>query len=160
MKIEKVKISELKFADYNPRQMTKKQYEDLKESISRFGVVDPLIINNDNTIIGGHQRCRIMKEYGREFAYVVRLDLSKQAEKELNIRLNKNQGKWDMNLLANFEVQDLKDWGFKEIELGFNIDKIEEEPKEILVEIKEDDISRAVEIHRELKERGYNVTIK
>jgi hypothetical protein len=50
-----------------------------------------------------------MKEYGREFAYVVRLDLSKQAEKELNIRLNKNQGKWDMNLLANFEVQDLKD---------------------------------------------------
>ncbi len=60
------------------------------------------------------------------------LDLSKEDERELNIRLNKSGGEWDFDILANqFDIEELKDWGFKEIELGLNIDKIdvEEEPK-------------------------------
>ena len=127
MKIEKVKMSELNPAEYNPRRMTNKQYEDLKNSLEKFGLVDPIIINADNTVVGGHQRLRIMRELGAELVPAVRVNLSKEDEKELNIRLNKNTGEFDLDVLANnFEVEELKDWGFKDVELGFNIDKIVE----------------------------------
>ncbi len=56
MHITSVKISKLKPALYNPRQITNKQYNDLKESITKFGLVDPIIVNKDMTVIGGHQR--------------------------------------------------------------------------------------------------------
>jgi len=127
MKIEKVKIAELNPAEYNPRRMTSKQYEDLKNSLEKFGLVDPIIINSDNTVVGGHQRLRIMRELGAELVPVVRVNLSKEDEKELNIRLNKNTGEFDLDVLANnFEVDELKDWGFKDIEIGLNIDKLDD----------------------------------
>ena len=127
MKIEKVKIAELNPAEYNPRRMTNKQYEDLKNSLEKFGLVDPIIINADNTVVGGHQRLRIMRELGAELVPTVRVNLSKEDERELNIRLNKNSGEFDLDILANnFDVDELKDWGFKDVELGFNIDKIVE----------------------------------
>ena len=60
MELEKVKIEELEPATYNPRQISTKQYKDLKESITKFGIVDPLIVNkNSYTIVGGHQRYKI-----------------------------------------------------------------------------------------------------
>tara|TARA_R110002020_G_scaffold106714_1_gene248236 strand:+ start:289 stop:1020 length:732 start_codon:yes stop_codon:yes gene_type:complete len=125
MKINKVKITDLKLADYNPRRLTTKQYNDLKSSLEKFGLVDPIIVNSDNTVIGGHQRLKIIKELGATEVPTVRLNLSKEDEKELNIRLNKNTGEFDLDILANnFDIDELKDWGFKEIELGFNIDKI------------------------------------
>jgi ParB-like chromosome segregation protein Spo0J len=55
MNIEKIEINKLKPATYNPRQISTKQYNDLKESIDKFGLVDPIIINKDFTVIGGHQ---------------------------------------------------------------------------------------------------------
>ena len=127
MKIELIKINKLKPAEYNPRQITTKQYNDLKESIRQFDLVDPIIVNKDMTVIGGHQRLKICKELRYTEIDCVVLDLSKEQERELNIRLNKSGGEWDMDILANeFEIEELKDWGFKEIELGLNIDKIVE----------------------------------
>ena len=40
-------IDDLKFAEYNPRQLTEQQYKHLKESIKKFGLVDPVIINKN-----------------------------------------------------------------------------------------------------------------
>ena len=126
MKIELIKINKLKPASYNPRQMSSKQYNDLKKSIEKFDLVDPIIINKDYTVIGGHQRLRICKELNYKDVDCVILDLSKEQEKELNIRLNKNTGDFDMDILANeFDIEDLTDWGFKHIDLGLNIDKID-----------------------------------
>ena len=59
MKIELIKINKLKPAEYNPRQITTKQYNDLKESIEKFDLVDPIIVNKDMTVIGGHQRLKV-----------------------------------------------------------------------------------------------------
>ena len=128
MKIESKLIKDLKPATYNPRQITKKQYNDLKESIVSFGLVDPIIINkNGNIVIGGHQRLKICKELKYKDVDCVVLDLNKEQERELNIRLNKSGGEWDMDILANeFDIEELKEWGFKDIEFGFNIDKITE----------------------------------
>ena len=125
MKITKVKISDLKQAEYNPRRLTTKQYSDLKASLEKFGIVDPIIINSDNTVIGGHQRLKIVRELGATEVPTVRVNLSKEDERELNIRLNKNTGEFDLDILANnFDMEELKDWGFKDIDFGLNIDKI------------------------------------
>ena len=138
MKVEKIQINKLKPAGYNPRQISKKQYNDLKDSIQKFGLVDPIIINKDFTVIGGHQRLKVCKELNYKEIDCVALFLTKEEERELNIRLNKSGGEFDMDILANeFEIEELKDWGFKEIELGLNIDKITDvDIEEISINIK------------------------
>ena len=127
MNIELIEINKLKPATYNPRQISTKQYNDLKKSIQKFDLVDPIIVNKDMTVIGGHQRLKICKELKYKDVDCVVLDLSKEEERELNIRLNKSGGEFDMDILANeFNIDELVDWGFKHIDLGLNIDKIVE----------------------------------
>lgn len=122
MIIKKINISDLIFADYNPRKLTKKDHKELKESLTNFGMVDPIIINinpnRKNIIIGGHQRVKVWKELGNKTIPANQLNLSIEKEKELNIRLNKNVGSWDYDIMANyFEVEELTDWGFTEKEV-------------------------------------------
>jgi ParB-like chromosome segregation protein Spo0J len=98
--------------------------------LSRFGLVDPLIVNKHkerkNILVGGHQRLKIAREMGMDKIPCVEVDLNIDQEKELNIRLNKNVGEWDYDSLANyFDVGALMDWGFTDDELQF----YEEEPK-------------------------------
>jgi hypothetical protein len=117
MKTKDRDIIDLKPAEYNPRELTKKQYEDLKQSLIEFGVVEPVLVNmheeRENVVIGGHQRLRIWSELGNKTIPCVEVKLSLDKEKELNIRLNKNGGQWDWDLLANnFDSEDLIDWGF------------------------------------------------
>tara|TARA_R110002012_G_scaffold276213_1_gene463104 strand:- start:463 stop:1602 length:1140 start_codon:yes stop_codon:yes gene_type:complete len=117
-------LSTLVFAEYNPRELTKEQYKDLKDSIERFGLVDPIIINKhpdrDNIVIGGHQRLRVATEMGIDKVPCVELNLNLDQEKELNVRLNKNTGQWDYDALANyFDVGELLEWGFTNEELQF-----------------------------------------
>ena len=138
MKIVNKKISDLIPAEYNPRQLTSDQREHISASLKRFGFVDPVIVNTHpnrkNIIIGGHMRTRVAREdLGLEEVPCVELSLTLDQEKELNIRLNKNSGEWDFELLANhFEADDLIDWGF---ELGeLELDLGEDEP-----EVEEDD---------------------
>ena len=161
MKVEKISINKLKPAGYNPRQISKKQYNDLRQSIEKFGLVDPIIINKDFTVIGGHQRLKVCKELKYKEIDCVALFLTKEEEIELNIRLNKSGGDWDFDLLSNFEIEELKEWGFKEIELGLNIDKIDDETNDdIVITIKEGDPVAAKEIYNELEKRGFDVKIK
>ena len=117
-------VSNLIFAEYNPRELTKDQHQNLKDSITRFGLVDPLIVNihkeRKNILVGGHQRLRIAKELGYKDVPCVEVDLTPDKEKELNVRLNKNTGQWDWDALANhFDVGELLEWGFSEDELQF-----------------------------------------
>jgi ParB-like chromosome segregation protein Spo0J len=162
MKIESIKINKLKPATYNPRQISTKQYNDLKKSIEKFGLVDPIIINkNGNVVIGGHQRLKICKELKHTEIDCVVLDLSKEDERELNIRLNKNTGDWDFDLLSNFDIDELVDWGFKHIELDINIDKLDDDTNDsVTITVKEDDLVKAKELYNDLKNKGYNVKIK
>ena len=91
---EKRKVSDLTPAKYNPRQMTEEQAKQLTTSLERFNLADPIVINNDNKIIGGHQRIAIYKLHGKHEVDVdVRVPsrkLTPEEEKELNLRLNKN----------------------------------------------------------------------
>ena len=136
MKIVNRKIKDLIRAEYNPRELTKDQYNQLKDSLLRFGVVDPVIVNKhpdrDNIIIGGHQRSKVWEDMGNDKIPTVELSLTLDKEKELNVRLNKNTGQFDMDMLANhFETDDLIEWGFDEKELvGFDEVELEAEEDE------------------------------
>lgn len=130
MQIVEYNSSEIISAEYNPRQLTEDQYHNLKDSLKRFGLVDPLIINKNknrkNILVGGHQRLKIAREMGMDKIPCVEVDLTFDEEKELNVRLNKNVGEWDFDSLANyFNEKDLMEWGFTEDELQF----YEEEPE-------------------------------
>ena len=120
--IQYYKANDLIMAEYNPRQLTKDQYTQLKDSLTRFGLVDPLIVNKHksrkNILVGGHQRLKIAKEMGMDKIPCVEVDLPLDQEKELNIRLNKNVGEWDYDSLANyFDVSELMEWGFTDNDL-------------------------------------------
>lgn len=117
-----VPVSDLKVSEYNPRTHSAEAMTALKESIKRFGAVDPIIVNNApermNILIGGHMRIKAFKELGIELAPVVYLTISElDREKELNIRLNKNTGEFDWDLLADFSEVFLKDVGFSSEEI-------------------------------------------
>jgi DNA modification methylase len=117
IQIVEVPIKELRTSEYNPRKHSKEQAEQLKESIKRFGMVDPVICNSaperKNIIIGGHFRTQVTKELGITTVPVVYVNIPDLAkEKELNIRLNKNTGEFDLDLLAQFDESFLADVGF------------------------------------------------
>jgi len=130
MKVVEKKIASLIEADYNPRELTEKQYKDLKKSLETFGLVDPILVNKnkdrENVIIGGHQRLRVWRDLGHETIPCVELDLDLEKEKELNVRLNKNTGQFNMEGLANFfNEEDLIEWGFEEYEFGMGDTEID-----------------------------------
>ena len=106
----------------NPRSLSEKEFKQLKTSLDKFGMIDKPIVNADSahTIIGGHQRLRVLRSENQksvECWYPSR-ELDEKEVEELNIRLNKNTGSWDLDVLANeFELPDLVEWGFTEYEL-------------------------------------------
>ena len=115
MKIEIKKLSELKPAPYNPRQSNAEQEKQLKISLEKFGVVEPIIFNKQTGyIVGGHFRIRELKKLGYKEIECVIVDLNEADEKELNIRLNANTGSWDWDELANnWDSELLSDWGLE-----------------------------------------------
>ncbi len=115
MIIEKKQIADLIPAPYNPRQSTAKQEKHLKESLMKFGLVEPIIFNKQTGyIVGGHFRVRELKKLGVKEVECVIVDLNEADEKELNIRLNANTGSWDWDTLANdWDVVDLEAWGME-----------------------------------------------
>ena len=97
-------VTVLKPAEYNPRKKLKpgdKEYEKIKASIEEFGFADPLVVNSDMTIIGGHQRLTVAINLGFTEVPCAVVDIDKTREKALNIALNKITGAWDENLLAD-----------------------------------------------------------
>ena len=154
LKIEYVSIDELKVNDKNPRKWSKEQKEQLKESIKRFGNVDPIIVNihkdRNMIIVGGHFRVDVCKELGYKNMPVVFVNLPLEKEMELNLRLNRNQGEFDLEMLAEFDSSILLDVGFtsEDIDDIFPIEKNEEQfdlqkeldKLDIVVEAKKGDV--------------------
>jgi DNA modification methylase len=125
-----VPAASLRPSEYNPRRWSKEATAELKESIKRYGLVDPLLVNSaphrKGIIIGGHFRFAVAQELGIKEVPVVYLHIPDlRREKELCIRLNKNIGEFDWELLANFDEAFLQDVGFSSEELDeiFGLDE-------------------------------------
>ena len=151
MNIQKLKINQLKAAEYNPRkklEKTDEAYQRIKASIEDFGFVDPIIVNiNTMTVIGGHQRLEILKDLNYEEVECVVLNLDEKQEKKLNLSLNKNTGYWDNDKLEQL----FDELGLSEQELfatGFSMSEVEDLKTDFISELLENDFST---VDRELK---------
>lgn len=129
MDIQEVKVERLHMAEYNPRQDLKpgdKEYEKLKRSIQEFGYVEPIVWNRaTGNVVGGHQRLKVLKDMGFSRINCVVVDMDLQREKALNLALNKVNGAWDEQLLANL-IGELNDGIFDVTLTGFDAAEIED----------------------------------
>ena len=145
-----IPVGELKPAAYNPRKKLKPgdaEYEKIKKAIEEFGFADPLVVNQDMTIIGGHQRLAVCTALGYTEVPCAVVDVDKTREKALNIALNKITGEWDETLLADL-LQDLTDLNFDTDFTGFDAPEIETLFNKIhSKDVKEDDF----DVEEELK---------
>ena len=135
MNTEIWKVKDIKPAPYNPRVTLKpddEEWEALQNSVQRFGLVEPLIVNKTTgLLISGHQRLNVLKANKIPEAEVVIVELDEDQEKLLNIALNKIDGDWDYQKLeALFEEispEDIKFTGFNQEELNSMFDSIPDE---------------------------------
>lgn len=98
-------VENLTVAEYNPRVINENSYQKLKESITKFGIIKPLIINGDNNILtAGHQRTKALKELGIKFAPVIKLqNIAKSDEIMFNLFHNSietNNSKVGLSLVS------------------------------------------------------------
>ncbi len=129
-----VPITDLLPATYNPRKWNEEAIAQLTESMKRFGLVDPIVVNGaperKNIVIGGHFRVKVAKDLGYKEIPVVYINIPDlEKEKELNLRLNKNVGDWDWSLLSEFGETMLADVGFSSEQLD-DIFDIEDTPEQ------------------------------
>ena len=148
-------LSVLKPAAYNPRKKLKpgdKEYQKIKNSIEEFGFADPLVVNADMTIIGGHQRFNVAVELGITEVPCAVVDVDKVREKALNIALNKATGAWDEKLLAEL-LEDLKNQDFNVDLTGFDPPEIETLLSPVFdKDVKDDDF----DVESELKQPAFS----
>ena len=144
-------VTVLKPAEYNPRKKLKKgdkEYEKIKNSIEEFGFADPLVVNADMTIIGGHQRLTVAMDLGYTEVPCAVVDIDKVREKALNIALNKITGAWDEQMLADL-LTDLKEADYDLDWTGFEAAEVEQLFSNIYdKQVKEDDF----DVDEELKQ--------
>lgn len=125
MDFETYRLDEMNPAPYNPRKTLKPgdpQYEALKESIQRFDLVEPIIVNErTGNIVGGHQRYNVLKAMGITETTAVVVNLDEDKERLLNITLNKLEGQWDFEklqaLFDEIPEEDIPVTGFSKEEL-------------------------------------------
>lgn len=124
-----IPVGDLRPAAYNPRKKLKagdKEYEKIKNSIQEFGYVEPIIVNYNMTVIGGHQRLTVLKDLGYTEVECVVLHIEDEHKvKALNVALNKITGAWNEQLLADLLV-DLQSADFNTDLTGFEPAEIDQ----------------------------------
>ena len=136
--IENREISSLIPNKINPRRLNKVMGEGLKKSLSKFGMCQPIVIQQTNKVIGGHQRLEVLLSLGYKKVKVAvpSRPLTEEESNELTIGLNKIQGEFDFDMLANqWDVDILCNAGFTLEELHDEVEKAEE-PKKFSITVK------------------------
>ena len=121
MKVEEMKLSDLKPYEKNPRK-NDRAVEPVANSIKEFGFRVPLVIDKDNVIVTGHTRYKAAKKLGLKTVPCIKADdLSDEQIKAFRLADNKvgEISEWDTELLdleceellANSDI-DLELFGF------------------------------------------------
>ena len=125
MEIRRMKLTDLRPADYNPRITLKEgdpEYEALKKSIEEDGLVVPIVWNEETgNVVSGHQRLNLLLATGETEAEVSVVHFDETRERQANIALNRIEGEWDeerlRDLFAELDTEDIFSTGFTEAEL-------------------------------------------
>lgn len=114
--IKKMKLADLIPTENNPRQIKKDDFERLKKSVQSFPQmldIREIVVDEDNRILGGHQRVKALLANGEKEVNVKVVEgLSEEEKREFVIRDNIQNGEWDFDVLANeWDDLPLDDWG-------------------------------------------------
>ena len=150
MKIEYIKINEIKNNPKNPRLIKDDKFYKLVESINEFPEmleIRPIVVDDNMMVIGGNMRYKACKESGfKEVPVIKASNLNEDQIKEFVIKDNTSSGSWDWDLLANeYNEATLNDWGLD----VWQPEDIDFEP-ELEPETKYSDVTRE-EIEKEAK---------
>lgn len=136
-------------ADYNPREEVEpgtRLWNELEASLREFGFADPIVVNSDWTIIGGHQRLKVAKALGFKTCIVSMVDVDKTREKAMNIALNKITGNWKEMMLADL-LKQLRG-NIDPAAIGFNEAEMEAAMNKASAEVKDDNFDIDSELKR------------
>lgn len=116
MKIENVKLSDIKLNPNNPRLIKDDKFKKLVQSIIDFPEmlkIRPIVVNEDMIILGGNMRFKACKEAGlKEVPIIKASGLSAEKQREFLIKDNVSGGEWDWDMLADeWDYKDLQEWG-------------------------------------------------
>lgn len=113
--MEKVKISQVKTNDSNPRYIKDEKFKKLVESIKQFPEMlqaRPIVVNKEMVALGGNMRLRACQEAGLKEVFIKMVDWSEEKQNEFIIKDNVSFGEWDWDVLANeWDNKELTDWG-------------------------------------------------
>ena len=109
-------MSDIKLNERNPRTITAQQMKRLVKSIQDFPEMTelrPIVVDENNVILGGNMRYRAMQSLGHAETEVVRVSgLTDEQKREFIIKDNVPFGEWDWEELANgWDAEELNDWG-------------------------------------------------
>lgn len=116
-KLIELPIKDLKEHARNPRKIEKQAMERLTRLIDKFGLIDKPIANADYSLIGGHQRIKILKKKKEKMVecWVAETQLTDEEIDELCIGLNLHQGQWDWSIMdEHWNADELLIYGFSE----------------------------------------------
>lgn len=135
----RMKVKDILPNPNNPRTIKSSQLTNLKKSIMEFPEMlelRPLVIDEDNVVIGGNMRLRALTELGMEEVPVTRVvGLTEDQKKEFVIKDNLNYGDWNWDSIsAEWDMDDIGDWGLEVPEWVFDDDKEPEIDKDTLNE--------------------------
>jgi hypothetical protein len=116
MKVQKVKINEVKINPKNPRLIKDDKFKKLVKSIQEFPQMlelRPIVVDENNIVLGGNMRLKACKEAGLKEVYIVKAEnLTEQQKDEFIVKDNVGFGEWDWDMLANeWDVDQLTEWG-------------------------------------------------
>jgi ParB-like chromosome segregation protein Spo0J len=117
MNIVKTKLSEVKLNPNNPRLIKDDNFKKLVQSIKDFPEmleIRPIVVNADMVILGGNMRFKACKEAGlKEVPIIIADNLTEEQQREFLIKDNVSGGEWDWSLLAEWDTEQLEDWGLE-----------------------------------------------
>jgi DNA modification methylase len=137
MKVDKVKISEVKTNPKNPRLIKDDKFKKLVKSIQEFPQMlelRPIVVDENNTVLGGNMRLKACKEAGMKEVYIVKAEnLTELQKDEFIVKDNVGFGEWDWDMLANeWDTEKLDEWGL-DLPVDLSVTELEAEEDDFSV---------------------------
>lgn len=122
IEVVELKVSELNNQFGNPRRIDKKGLDSLQNSLDRLGDFGIIVIDENNSIIAGNQRVKVLKQKDPETKVLCKrlVGYSTAEKRAVNIKDNRHEGLDDLELLTEW-VADLN------LDLGIDPKKEEKE---------------------------------